>query len=74
VSRWGRRPTSLVGCLWLFVGGCTHLVSQWAMVVRACAPRCSWILTGGSRGGSWAVVPVSCCGGQLSFEGGWCGF
>jgi len=44
---WGGHPTSLVGQLWLFVGGCTHLVSWWAMVVGGCAPRRSWILTGG---------------------------
>jgi hypothetical protein len=41
---------SLVGRLWLFVGGRTHLVSWGAMVVHGSAPRCSWILTGGSRG------------------------
>jgi len=44
---WGGHPMSLVGRLWLFVGGRTHLVSWWVMVVGGCAPHRSWILTGG---------------------------
>jgi hypothetical protein len=54
---WGGRPTSLVGQLWLFVGGRTHFVPWWAVVVGGCAPRRSWVLTGGKLS---------------SFVGGWC--
>ena len=65
------------------LGWMSHIISGLAVVVcgqsylfcvmvgmDGCAPCCSWILTGGSCGCLWAVVPVQCCGGQ--FVGGWC--
>ena len=61
----GGHPMLLVAQLWLFMGSHTHFVLWWAVVMGGCAPRHSWILTGGSCGHSWAVVPVSCCGGWL---------
>jgi len=60
---WGGHPTLLVGWLWLFVGGRTHLVLWWAMVVGGCAPRRSWILTGGKL---WSFV-----GGRARFVAWW---
>jgi len=76
MGHWGGHPTLLVGWLWLFVGGHTHFMSWWVLVMGGCAPCHSWILTGGSCGHSWVVVPVLCCGGQSSFVGGavFCGF
>jgi len=59
-----------MGQLWLFVGSHTHFMSWWVVIVGRCAPCHSWILTGGSCGCSWVVVPVQCHGGQ--FVGGWC--
>jgi hypothetical protein len=53
----GFPPTLLVGRLWLFVGGRTHFVPWWAVVVGGCTPRRSWVLTGGKLS---------------SFVGGWC--
>jgi len=65
VGHWGGHPTLLVGRLWLFVGGHTHFMSWWAVVMGGCAPCHLWILTGGGCGRLWVVIPVQCHGGWL---------
>jgi hypothetical protein len=74
VSRWGRCPTSLVGRLWLFVGGC-NLYSFGVMVGDGRAWVCYSLFMDLDRGQPWSFMGGRACfvlwwGGQLLFEGG----